>query len=158
MSRTRAQRHCSRDLAEGGGDRPGIEYGLDSLRPTYRVRLLEAPRTCYDSMRTCRGDRQLAASQHSRPPWRAPPPQKDPTARSTRRSRSRSRESWLQLSPAWRPHRASASQNSSSLLTARPAIPFGSYPSSNTASTSFAERPEASICLFSFLRASCSSL
>src|SRR5215213_10054524 len=46
----------------------------------------------------------------------------------------------------------------SSLLTARPAVPSVSYPSSNAASTSCGERPEASICLFSVLRASCSSL
>src|SRR5215216_8101749 len=45
-----------------------------------------------------------------------------------------------------------------SLLTARPAVPSGSYPSSNAASTSCGERPAASICLFSFLRASCNNL
>src|SRR5215208_1429820 len=45
-----------------------------------------------------------------------------------------------------------------SLLTPRPAVPSGSYPSSNAASTSCGERPAASICLFSFLRASCSNL
>jgi hypothetical protein len=72
-----------------------VEYGLDSLGSTYRARLLEAPRTCYDSLRTCRGDRQPAASQHSPLLRRSPSPQNYPTARNTRRSRSRSRESRL---------------------------------------------------------------
>src|SRR5829696_8491639 len=45
-----------------------------------------------------------------------------------------------------------------SLLTARPAVPSESYPSSNAASTSCGERPAASIRLLSFLRASCSRL
>ena len=46
----------------------------------------------------------------------------------------------------------------SSFLTARAAIPTRFYPSSNTASTSFGATPATSIRLFSFLRASCSSL
>src|ERR671916_783153 len=122
-----------------------LSMGLDILRSTYRVRLLVAPRTCYDSLRTCRGDRQPAASRHSPLLRRSPSQQNYPIARNTRRSRSRSRESPLQLSAVLWHHHASASQDSSSLITARLATPFGSSPSSNTASTSLAERPAASI-------------
>src|ERR687893_103531 len=70
----------------------------EATRSTWPVGLLEAPRTCYDSLRTCRGDRQSAASQHSPLLRRSPSPQNYPTARNTRRSRSRPRESRLLLS------------------------------------------------------------
>jgi hypothetical protein len=98
-SRTKAQRRCSKGLACGGDGSQGIECGLYSLRSTYCVKLLEAPRTRCDSLRTCRGERQPAASQHSPPLQRAPSEQTYPTARSTHGSQSRPRESRLRPSP-----------------------------------------------------------